>query len=86
METLILKITIIKINSYVRNPLLSERDGNYNTCSFVNLTNLSVRNPLLSERDGNLNLKVNISFPVLLSEIHYSLKEMGTTILAPLSI
>ncbi len=41
----------------VRNPLLSERDGNYLPDGGISTVNCPVRNPLLSERDGNYQLQ-----------------------------
>ncbi len=38
---------------HVRNPLLSERDGNSSSLTQYSGMNSRVRNPLLSERDGN---------------------------------
>ena len=63
----------------VGNPLLSERDGNQINRHLHQNHLASVGNPLLSERDGNK--KGSQAAPrsiVILSETHYSLKEMET--------
>jgi len=44
----------------------------------VRMRSTPVRNPLLSERDGNLPSLIPPSYFSLLSETHYSLKEMET--------
>ena len=44
-------------------------------------TRTGVGNPLLSERDGNNCFTVRLLIPQHLSETHYSLKEMETSLM-----
>jgi len=79
METLLNNLIKHIRNLHVRNPLLSERDGNFQDTNLCFFFQFPVRNPLLSERDGNPNLSLGgntITFEK--SETHYSLKEMET--------
>ncbi len=82
METDLHSITFFISSSPVGNPLLSERDGNIINHIIPFTISLIVGNPLLSERDGNTPKTAATSLPPIpLSETHYSLKEMETSLI-----
>jgi len=80
METKPVHLDTVYLICHVGNPLLSERDGNKkNSAIETGLNGSLVGNPLLSERDGNdVSVVFQKLLEVLMSETHYSLKEMET--------
>ncbi len=56
METSFFPKLVDLFRCHVGNPLLSERDGNLNSCCATSSFSITVGNPLLSVRDGNLNV------------------------------
>jgi len=85
-KPLLLLFVPLKHCKTVGNPLLSERDGNLKCKVSRPFWKLHVGNPLLSERDGNSsNRRFDVSSSKNLSETHYSLKEMETTVKALLT-